>query len=181
MPDSAATLMATAKRVVLVGAVLYGSWLGMMSVHEAGHVLHARITGGKVSRVAIPLWGFSRTDVTPNPHPLFVAWGGPLWGCLLPTVILGATRVARMPDRRLPLFFAGFCLVANGAYLALGLPARAGDAGDLVRLGAPAWSLVAFGVMAIPIGFFCWHRLGPRMGLNGARVQGADRKGEDHE
>ncbi|HQL53817.1 MAG TPA: hypothetical protein PLQ87_03855, partial [Phycisphaerae bacterium] len=121
--------MATAKRVVLVGAVLYGSWLGMMSVHEAGHVLHARITGGKVSRVAIPLWGFSRTDVTPNPHPLFVAWGGPLWGCLLPTVILGATRVARMPDRRLPLFFAGFCLVANGAYLALGLPARAGDAG----------------------------------------------------
>lgn len=165
MPSPAMTPLAAAKRIALCAAILYGAWLGMMTVHEGGHVLHAWTTGAQVSRVTIPLCGFSQTHLSHNPRLLLVAWGGPLWGCLIPAAILGGSRLARLPDRRLPLFFTGFCLIANGAYLALGLPIRAGDAGDLIRLGAPPWMLIAFGTLTIPIGLLCWHRLGPRMGL----------------
>lgn len=62
--------------VALAGPpAVYGAWIAMLAVHEAGHVLHAWLSGGQVRRVVIPLVGFSETDVSPNPSPLFVAWG----------------------------------------------------------------------------------------------------------
>ena len=61
------------------------SWLGMMLVHEAGHVLHAWVSGGTVTKVVLGPLVISRTDVNPNPHPLFEIWGGPVWGCLVPS------------------------------------------------------------------------------------------------
>jgi len=156
--------MAYVRRALFGVLLLYASWVGMMLTHECGHVLHAWLSGGKIAHVSLPLAGFSRTDVAPNPHPQFVAWGGAVWGCFTPLLLLAAAcRFAR--PRRLLLFFAGFCLIANGAYLAVGLPLRAGDAGDLVRHGAPPWTLVAFGVITVPLGLAFWHLLGPRFGL----------------
>ena len=66
-------------RRLLILPTLYASWLTMMAVHEFGHVAHAWFSGGHVVRVIVPLLGFSRTDVFPNPSPSFVTWGGPLW------------------------------------------------------------------------------------------------------
>ena len=40
-------------RPLLLVAAIYLCWLGMMAVHEAGHVLHAWLSGGTVSA----LWG----------------------------------------------------------------------------------------------------------------------------
>jgi hypothetical protein len=66
-------------------------------------------------------------------------------------------------------FFAGFCLVANGAYLGAVGFGGVGDAGDLLRYGCPPWVLVAFGLVAVPSGLSLWHGLGPYYGLGEAR------------
>src|SRR3954451_16268416 len=40
-------------QVVLISSLLPLSWLGMMAVHEAGHVVAAWLTGGKIVRVVL--------------------------------------------------------------------------------------------------------------------------------
>jgi hypothetical protein len=154
---------------MLIGSLLPLSWLGMMAVHELGHVLGAWFSGGRVARVVLHPLAISRTDLSRNPHPLFVAWAGPLLGVLLPLAALAAARLANLPHGYLLRFFAGFCLVANGAYIAGGSWAGIGDAGDLLRHGAPTWQLLAFGAAAIPAGLLLWHRQGRHFGLGNER------------
>src|SRR5438067_502741 len=103
--------------LVLMATAAAASWLAMMVVHEAGHALHAALSGGHVVRIALNPLSFSRTDVQPNPHPLWVAWGGVVWGCLLPGAAWLIGRAARWRLAFLLQFWAGFCLVANGSYL----------------------------------------------------------------
>lgn len=59
-------------------------------------------------------------------------------------------------------FWAGFCLIANGAYLGVGWTMRAGDAGDLLRHGTPVGVMVLFGAVAFSAGLALWHLLGKR-------------------
>ena len=146
------------------------SWLAMMAVHEAGHVLHAVVSGGRVERVVLHPLAISRTDVHPNPHPLFVAWGGAAWGCLIPAAAWLAARLARLRVEYVFRFFAGFCLIANGAYLGTGVVFPAGDAADLLRHGTPAWLLGAFGMTAMGLGLWSWHGLGRHFGLDRDRT-----------
>jgi hypothetical protein len=148
--------------------VVLGSWFAMQAVHEFGHLLHAWLSGGVVQRLVLHPLQFSRTDLAANPHPQFVAWGGAVWGCLLPLSALGMARCFRWSWWYAVAFLAGFCLVANGAYLGAGAFVGAGDAGDLLRYGAPRWSLVAFGVAAVSGGFWLWNGLGPHFGLGPA-------------
>ncbi|GMU80815.1 MAG: hypothetical protein AMXMBFR47_06860 [Planctomycetota bacterium] len=139
---------------------LYPAWLAMMALHEGGHVLHAVISGGRVARVTIPLLGFSYTELSSNPWPGFVAWGGPVWGSLVP---LGAWLVARRFWRRWASAFqsfAGFCLIANGVYIAAATPEAIGDAETLLRTGTPAGVLYAFGAAVAIAGLYLWHDLG---------------------
>lgn len=152
-------------QVVLIASILGLSWLGMQVVHELGHVLAAWASGETVHRVVIHPLAISRTDATRDRHPLVVAWGGATIGVLLPLGLFALTRALRWEFAYLLRFFAGFCLVANGAYLGVGAFAGVGDVGDLLRLGAPRWALVAFGLAAAPAGLALWHGLGPRFGL----------------
>ena len=149
---------------VLIEALL-ASWLVMQVVHEFGHVLHAWYSGGHVTQVVLAPLEFSRTDVFPNPRPQFVAWGGPLWGCVLPVLAWRGIR-RFVPQYALAFkFFLGFCLIANGTYLAGGALVRAGDAADLMHHGVAQWILIAVGVVGASAGLYTWHTLGPRMGL----------------
>jgi hypothetical protein len=132
----------------------------MMVAHEAGHVLHARASGGVVDRVHIPLLGFSETFYAANPKPAFVAWGGAVWGTVIPLMLLAILVRASQTLRRPAQFFGGFCLVANGAYLGVGWTVRSGDAADLVKYGTPIPALIAFGGCAFASGMYLWHRLG---------------------
>jgi hypothetical protein len=175
---------------VQIVATLGLTWLLMQAVHECGHVLHAWASGGTAVRVVLHPLEISRTDVSPNPHPQFVAWGGAVWGCLIPLGLLAAVRIVEWRDQRhfearpsvfqtqasgaasaprffawLVRFFGGFCLIANGGYLAAGPFDGIGDAGDLLNNGAPSWSLIVFGAVTIPVGLWLWHGLGPRLGL----------------
>lgn len=150
---------------VFIGSTILLSWLLMQAVHELGHVLGVWLTGGAVERVVLHPLAISRTDVSPNPQPLMVAWAGPLFGAIAPLAAWGIAASLRLPFAWLFRFFAGFCLMANGLYLGVGSFGGIGDAGDLVRHGSPMWTLWVFGVLTAPVGLALWNGLGPRFGL----------------
>ena len=107
----------------------------------------------------------SRTDLAENPRPLVVAWSGPLLGIAVPLLLWLLSARLRLPAAFVLRFFAGFCLIANGAYLAAGAWAGIGDAGDLLRHGAPSWCLWLFGALTVPVGLRLWHGQGRHFGL----------------
>lgn len=133
-------------------------WLGMQASHELGHITAAVTTGGSVTNVVVHPLAVSRTDVSPNPHPLIVAWAGPCLGTLVPLIIAPLIRPPFC--RTLADFFAGFCLIANGAYVAIGSFDGIGDCETMLTHGSPLWLLVAFGTALVLLGFTIWHQLG---------------------
>jgi hypothetical protein len=138
--------------VVLLALCLVVSWYGMLVTHEAGHVLHAWISGGRVERVVVPLLGFSRTDLAHNPRPVFVAWGGFVWGVVLPCVLLVLLRSARA--RPAAAVFAALALIGNGAYAC----SAVGDVEDILRAGGARWPLIGFGVLSMVAGVLVLDR-----------------------
>jgi hypothetical protein len=155
-------------QVILIASTVLGSWLGMQAVHELGHVLGAWLSGGRVARVVLHPLTISRTDLAHNPRPLVVVWAGPVLGVLLPLMLWGIAAAARMPGAFVLRFFAGFCLIANGAYIGVGSFDRIGDCGEMLRHGSQPWQLWLFGVVTVPAGFWLWHRQGPHFGLGPA-------------
>jgi hypothetical protein len=129
---------------ILIASFVPLCWLGMMATHELGHVLAGWSTGGTVTKVVLHLLAISRTDVDPNPKPLIVVWAGPISGILLPLLMWCVFHFARLPGAYMPRFFAGFCLIANGAYIGVGSFDGIGDAGEMMRNGSPTWSLWLF-------------------------------------
>jgi hypothetical protein len=125
----------------------------MQAVHELGHVLAAWATGGTVTKLILHPLAISRTDVNPNLKPAIVVWAGPLVGIALPLLAWAICSTRKVSGAYLLRFFAGFCLIANGAYLGIGSVFAIGDAGDILQLGTPAWLLWLFGAIAAPAGF----------------------------
>jgi hypothetical protein len=137
----------------------------MHAVHEVGHVGGAWLTGGRVARVVLNPLTISRTDLAENSHPLVVVWAGPIIGVLAPLAVWVAAAWVRIPGRYVLRFFAGFCLIANGAYLSAGSFDRIGDCGEMLRQGSPVWHLWLFGAISIPGGLLLWHRQGTYFGI----------------
>ena len=153
-------------KCVFLLSFLFLCWLAMQAVHELGHVAGAIATGGKVEWVVLHPLTISRTDFSKNPHPLVVAWAGPVLGSLVPLLLLAVVKPERALAGVMIRFFIGFCLLANGLYIGLGSFGRIGDAGDLLRHGASPWSLWLFGIVATVVGVWFWHRLGTGLGWN---------------
>ena len=150
---------------LLIAATVPLAWLLMQVVHECGHALFGWLTGGEVRQVVLHPLTISRTDLDANPHPLPVCWAGPVFGSIAPVLFWLIARVTKWSGEFWLRFFAGFCLIANGAYLAVGSFDGIGDAGDLLRHGSPIWMLWLFGAITISIGLRLWHGLGPMFGL----------------
>ena len=150
---------------VLIVSVVLSSWLGMQAVHESGHVLGAYLTGGRVAQVVLYPLTISRTNLIHNPCPLFVVWAGPLFGVLLPLLVWLVSAALRLPCVFVLRFFAGFCLITNGAYIAVGSFDHIGDCGEMLRHGSSLWHLWLFGVLAVPAGLRLWHQQGLHFGL----------------
>lgn len=147
-------------RAALLAPLATLGWLLVQALHEAGHALHAWLSGATLERVELHPLRLSRTILGINPHPRFVAWGGAVWGCLL-ALLLVLTAVRFFPQRVvLGRALAGGCLLANGVYLGTGPLTRAGDAGDLLLAGAAPASLIGFGLAASLGGLWLWHGIG---------------------
>lgn len=156
-------------QIVLILATLLTSWLGTQAVHEAGHLLGAWLTGGRVERVVLHPLTISRTDLAANPNPLVVVWAGPVFGIAAPLLVWVIAAAIRLPGAFLLRFFAGFCLLANGLYIGIGSFDRVGDCGVMLRHGSAMWQLWLFGVLTAPLGLFLWHGQGPQFGLGSAK------------
>lgn len=150
--------------IFLISLVL-ASWLGMQAIHEAGHVLGALAVGARVENVVLHPLTISRTDVAPHEQHLVIVWAGPLLGMALPLLLFAIAYFARLPGVEVLRFFAGFCLIANGAYIGLGSFARIGDCDELLRAGAALWQLWLVGIVAIPAGLWLWNGLGRQLGV----------------
>jgi hypothetical protein len=155
-------------QALLIASTLLVSWLGMQAVHEFGHVLGAWLTGGDVARVVLHPLTISRTDLAHNPQPLIVVWLGPVVGVLLPLAMWFVAALVRMPGAFLLRFFAGFCLIGNGAYIGVGSFDGIGDCGAMLRHGSALGQLWLFGVVTVPCGLALWHRQGVYFGLGAA-------------
>lgn len=105
---------------ILIAATGPLAWLWMQIIHECGHALFGWLTGGAVRRVVLHPLTISRTDLDLNPYPLTVCWAGLVFGSIAPIMVWLAARAAKWPGEYWLRFFAGFCLIANGAYLAVG-------------------------------------------------------------
>jgi hypothetical protein len=149
----------------MVASLGWCSWLGMMLVHEGGHVIGAAITGGTVQRVVWHPAVISRTDVYPSPSPTVVLWAGPVVGVVVPACLAALALMLRMRLAYLVAFFAGFCLIANGAYIGIGAFHPLGDAEEVRRMGFSPWTLGAFGVACTGSGFWIWDRISRRLGF----------------
>jgi hypothetical protein len=156
-------------QILLIGSFLPLCWLLMQAVHELGHVAGAIATGGTVSKVFLTPLALSRTDTSGSRLPLLVVWAGPVAGVAIPLLLWAAWTAILPKSAYLTRFFAGTCFAANGAYISFGSFWRAGDAGDMLRLGSPMWSLWLFGLLALAAGFALWNGLGPRFGLGPAQ------------
>lgn len=152
---------------------LAACWYGMMIVHELGHVIGAWLTGGVVERVELHPLRISRTDLSFNPHPLVVIWSGPILGCAIPLLLWLAMRKFVPAYGFLIRFFAGFCCIANGAYLSVGSIDSIGDAGDLLRHQCPVGYLWLSGFILVPSGFALWNGIGPSFGIIRSNIDGS--------
>lgn len=131
-------------------------WFGMEAVHECGHVLAAWFSGATVERV-VP-WPISRTDAHDVQYHLFVYGAGAVFGAMFPVLLWGIVRLLRWKVAYLFRFFAGFCLIANGAYIGGDFSVTGPtDAGLLIAHGASRWVLVTFGILCVSGGLYLWH------------------------
>ena len=148
------------KPITFLLCLLVLCWLGMQAIHELGHCLAAVISGGTITKIVLDPLSISRVDVSPNPHPMFVVWAGPILGCIIPILVwrLAPEKITLLKDCL--GFFAGFCCVANGAYLAFGTFGRIGDCGTMLNLGCNKTIMVSYGIVTLLIGFAFWHQLG---------------------
>ena len=157
--------MKRVNQAILLASFIPFCWLAFMAFHELGHIIVGLSTGGTVTKVVLHPLAISRTDVSPNPNPLAVVWAGPIIGVLMPVLIWAGFHKFKLAGDYLARFLAGFCLIANGAYIGVGSFENIGDAGDMLKYGSPIWLLWFFGVATVPIGFLIWHQLGPKFGL----------------
>ncbi len=141
-------------QLTLIASILCLSWLGMMIVHELGHVLAAWMSGERVLKVVLHPLVISRTDTSHEKHPLLVIWGGAVLGSLIPVCVWVLVKTCRLRFVYVFQFFAGFSLIANGCYLGVGSFFHVGDAGDLTRYGCPRWLMLLFGLVCMPICLF---------------------------
>lgn len=152
-------------QILLIVSTLAFSWLAMMVVHEAGHVLHLEASGGSIEQLTLHPLKLSHTLPGANPHPLITVVGGPLWGVMLPLLIWWIIRQVAPARSYLAAFYAGFCLVANGAYLVGDAVLQGGDGREFIQHGIPPWALIAAGLPVVAAGLYVWHGLGPHFGL----------------
>lgn len=125
---------------------------------ELGHLAAGWLTGAKLDHVELWPWQLSQTVWAGNPHPGWTVWGGLVAGCLLPLVLWLVLR--RWRYACFGQWLAGFALIANGIYLAVGYVFMIGDTLTMRQAGVPGWVMLILGLSALVSGVGLWQNLG---------------------
>jgi len=152
-------------QITLIASFFAVCWLLMQVVHELGHIVFTVFPGGEVERVVLHPLTLSRTDVSINPHPLLQVWGGPLVGVVLPIICWGIAYLIRTSIRPLLQLFAGFCCIANGAYIGFAPNSLGLDTYTMLAYGSKRWHLVVFGISMLALGLWLWNGTGKVLGF----------------
>ncbi|TWT31395.1 hypothetical protein [Blastopirellula retiformator] len=153
------------RRVLFGLAIVAICWLWMQIIHELGHAAATWLIGGQVELVYLVPWEISRTDFHAPQHELPIIWAGPIFGAMAPLIVWLAMRLGKSKHEPLAAFFAGFCLIANGAYLGAAIRSPVGDAAEILKQGGAVWQLAAFGGVCVPLGLWLWNGRGGYFGF----------------
>ena len=137
------------RRVAYLVVLLVIAWIVMTFTHEMGHVVGGWISGATLNDLDLAPWRLPYSLHNPDPHPLVTLWCGPVLGALVP---LGMAALIRQPWA---FFFADFCLLANGCYLALAWISgeRFLDTQRLLEAGAHPISIAFYCIVTIGFGY----------------------------
>lgn len=164
------------RRGLFAIAIVANCWLWMQIIHELGHATATWLFGGQVELVYLVPWEISRTDFHAPQHELPIIWAGPIFGAVVPLIAWLLLRLCKSKHEPLAAFFAGFCLIANGAYLGAAVLSRVGDAHEILKQGGALWQLAAFGGVCVPLGLWLWNGRGGYFGF-GAGAEEVTRRG----
>lgn len=118
----------------------------MTLTHEMGHIVGGWCSGGTLKTADLLPWHLPYSIFDPDPKPLVTLWCGPILGVVVPLGLALAIR------REWIWFVANFCVLANGAYLAM-----AWISGDRF-LDTP--KLLEHGAHPVSIGLYCALTIG---------------------
>lgn len=141
-------------RVVKLLLLLLIAWCVMTLTHELGHVTAGWAGGGQLVMAELRPWRLPYSLHQPDPHPLVTLWGGPILGVVLPTLMACAVR------RNWVWLIAGFCLLANGTYLAVAWFSDDAqlDTQKLLHAGAAGWMIWGYSAVCIGAGYGMFRR-----------------------
>ena len=126
----------------------------MTFTHELGHIVAGFCCGGTLKAVELWPWQLPYSFFEPDPLPLVTLWGGLLSGVLVPVA------VALIAKREWIWFFAHFCVLANGVYIATAWFAgdRYLDTPRLLEHDASPISIAIYCILTIGFGYLGFRR-----------------------
>ena len=126
----------------------------MTTVHELGHIICGLGFGGTLTETDLLPWHLPYSFFEPDPHPLVTLWGGPILGVLIPVALALVIRTNWMG------FIANFCVLANGAYIAIAWASgdRHLDTPKLLEHGAHPISIALYCLLTIGFGYVGFRR-----------------------
>lgn len=149
------------------------AWCVMTFTHETGHVVAGWACGGTLRQADLTPWHLPHSHFEPDPYPLVTLWGGPILGVVVPLILALLVRRGWM------WFIAWFCVLANGAYLALAWVSgeRYLDTTKLLERGAHPATIVVYCGLTILTGYVGFRQQCVRV-LTPAKVPPAGPAGE---
>lgn len=152
-------------RVIYWTSLIAMVWWQMQTVHELGHILAALSLNEQIAEINLHPLQLSHTLLESHHYSTIFLWSGPLFGVLLPFALWQLSCFYKRDWSHVLRFYAGFCLIANGAYLGSAAISAVGDAKDLLNQRVPDYYLFTFGAITIPVGFWLWNGQGAKFGL----------------
>jgi len=119
-----------------------------------GHIIGGTCCGGTLTQFDLFPWHLPYSIFDPNPRPLVTLWCGRVLGVAVPVVLALEIR------REWSWFIAHFCVLANGAYIAVAWFSedRFLDTPKLLAHGAHPLTIFLYCAVTVSVGYAGFRR-----------------------